>query len=634
MVKWNLTFRDPIQENAYWLKRWNETYKFKSIILWGVIAHNLMSTLEIALITQITDWVIITATSLQWVFAVGALVLFYLGPCIPPRKVLLYLWWIDLTLLTIVSSFFIEFKTVLCHYGLTDLQCNPLPNVRPRLRFRYYYNVMGFAVGLMLDNSRAWQWSGALVTIVVFMYATFVSNSPLLTDFFDIFLITSAIFLFFYLSFVNEKIWREKFVLTESLKKEVERTTALANRLTTEIEEKQKAYDLLREETDKRFHFMSYIFHEIRVPLNALMLTLTYMENDADFTSKLNNEERQQIASVLPNLAVIEGILTDSLDYEKLTKGFFQLRPAPFDFNTMLRSVVVSSENMWNFRDQQFTLELDDKLSSLPNLLLGDEMRLRQIITNYLSNASKYTPIGGAISLRDRLESISDGTAVVYLEVEDNGIGIADEDKSKIFRPFVNIIKASNEMQKGTGLGLSISAELTKLMNGEYGFESQVGVGSKFWIKVPFKESSIPATNASEPQSDQRGQATRRLSILLVDDDKLTLSIMSKVLRKQGHTVDTVTDGDKALVKLSRRPSAYNLVIIDELMPGLQGHEVIELCRKKGIDLPFISLTGDTTTETKDQLLKAGAIDVLYKPVSSSLLQKTLGIIPVKTASA
>lgn len=626
MVKWSLRFENNEDEYAYWLSRWNATKSIKTVILCGIIIHNILAMIELFIVTVKYDAINILATVFRWLFTIILATLFIYGPLVPSRRTHWILWMLTVSLLSIVTAFFIDIKTVMCYYNVSGLTCEPTVSNRPRLRFRYLYNILGPAVSLLVfDNDWRWQLGFTGGILVTMTYATIISYTSLITILTDVWMTYGAIAFFFYLVYVNEVKWRANFMLTKTLKEENRKKQQMTSALEKEIQDKQRTLQLLSMESNKRQKFMSYMFHEIRVPLNSLMLTLSYLETDEAFMKKLNEDEQEQIISVIPNLAAIEGILTDSLDYEKLSKGFFELKIKPFDYHATILQLSESLKSLWQSRNQTFTLEVDPTVVNLDKFMVGDEMRLRQVVSNYLSNACKYSQKGGHIKMSTHIMDIStNGTTIVYLEVIDDGIGIADNDKPKIFTPFINIEKPLPEMQESTGLGLSICAEIIKLMGGTYGFESELGKGSKFWIRVPM---TISEQNKSTATSIIPEIPHNSLKLLILDDDELTLNIMSKVLQKLGHDVETSSDALEAIEQLKQNPNKYNVILMDEVMTNIKGHEAIAMIHHLGINVPVISMTGDTTIDTKERLMNAGAMEVLFKPVSSTLLQKTLSLV-------
>lgn len=624
--KWSLVFENNEDEYAYWLSRWNATKTIKAVILSGTVIHNILAMIELFIVTVKYDAINVLATTFRWLFTLVLAILFIYGPLVPSRRTHWILWMLTASLLSIVTAFFIDIKTVMCYYKVSGLTCEPTVTNRPRLRFRYLYNILGPAVLLIVfNNDWRWQFGFTTVVLVTMTYATVISYTSLTTILTDVWMTYGSIALFFYLAYVNEVKWRANFMLTKTLKEKNRKKQQLTSALEKEIQDKQRALQLLSTESHKRQKFMSYIFHEIRVPLNSLMLTLAYLETDETFMKKLSVDEQEQMTSVIPNLEAIEGILTDSLDYEKLSKGFFELKIKSFDYYSTIVQLSESLKSLWQSRNQTFTLEIDQTVTNFGKFVFGDEMRLRQVISNYLSNACKYSPLGGHIKMSTRIMNISTSdTVIFYLEVIDNGIGIADSDKPKIFTPFINIEKPFPEMQKGTGLGLSICAEIMKLMGGTYGFESTLGEGSKFWIRVPMTISTQDNSTATDITQEV---PHNKLKILIVDDDSLTLTIMSKVLKNVGHDVETSNDALEAIEHLKENPKKYNVILMDEVMNNLKGHEAISMIYQLGIKVPVISMTGDTTINTKERLMNAGAMEVLFKPVSSTLLQKTLNLV-------
>jgi CheY-like chemotaxis protein/nitrogen-specific signal transduction histidine kinase len=380
---------------------------------------------------------------------------------------------------------------------------------------------------------------------------------------------------------------------------------------------------MLVRETGLRNIFMSYIFHELRNPLNALNLSLSMLETTPSIRACLNGTEYDSVlANMGPSISTMQSILNDTLDYQKLASGTVRLTTAPFSFGSMVRRLVASMEPFWRNKDQHFILDMDPALDNPSTLVVGDELKLRQVIANYLSNAVKYTDPGGSITLscKNRFveQGMDDTKAALKVEVIDNGLGIRPEDQVKLFQPFVQIDNRSGS--KGTGLGLSIVAAILKQMGGTFGVRSQINHGSTFWFQLTLPvsqalsqlDSASTAVDESDPEHLWRGKR-----MLVVDDDGVTRKLMRQLLQSHAIQVSEASNGQEALDEYFRSISEnqpYALILTDDRMTPVTGQEVIRTLRNQGHMIPIIALTGDT--ETRDKILKAGASHVLIKPVN------------------
>ena len=221
MVKWSLRFENNEDEYAYWLSRWNATKSIKTVILCGIIIHNILAMIELFIVTVKYDAINILATVFRWLFTIILATLFIYGPLVPSRRTHWILWMLTVSLLSIVTAFFIDIKTVMCYYNVSGLTCEPTVSNRPRLRFRYLYNILGPAVSLLVfDNDWRWQLGFTGGILVTMTYATIISYTSLITILTDVWMTYGAIAFFFYLVYVNEVKWRANFMFTKTLKEE------------------------------------------------------------------------------------------------------------------------------------------------------------------------------------------------------------------------------------------------------------------------------------------------------------------------------------------------------------------------------------------------------------------------------
>ena len=300
-----------------------------------------------------------------------------------------------------------------------------------------------------------------------------------------------------------------------------------------------------------------------------------------------------------------------------------------------LFSVINDCYNIAKVRAESKSLSLRLMIDpNLPSVLYGDEVRLRQVINNFLSNAIKYTK-EGMVTLSIRYESIRTGQILLTIAVQDTGIGIREEDKKKLFEAFTRVEEKRNRNIEGTGLGLNLTKRLVDMMGGTIDAESTYGKGSCFTAKIPQKVVS------SEPMGDFEKQYKQFLEsaeqshlsfvaptarILVVDDVEMNLKVMQGLLKKTKMQVDTALSGHVCLDLV--RKKKYDLILLDHMMPQMDGMETLQQMKQltdyPNQDTPVIMLTANATRGAREEYIQAGFADYLTKPVQEEDLQIVL----------
>lgn len=267
-----------------------------------------------------------------------------------------------------------------------------------------------------------------------------------------------------------------------------------------------------------------------------------------------------------------------------------------------------------------------DLADDLPETLLGDQMRTRQILLNLLGNAIKFTQ-QGTIIITVKLVTRSNGSAVVRMSVADTGVGMSPDTLERIFAPFEQADNSTTRKFGGSGLGLAICDRLVELMGGRIWAESQEGAGSTFHVELPFTvpepaaphQPDMPGTSAAEPP-------LRPLAILVAEDNPISTEFIVKLLERLGHQVTAVENGQKALERVGQQQ--FDVVLMDIQMPVLGGDAVTRSIRQQeqqsGGHLPIIALTAHALDDERQRLLAAGFDAHISKPVDVSLLLSTL----------
>ncbi|MBN2885761.1 MAG: PAS domain-containing protein, partial [Chromatiaceae bacterium] len=373
--------------------------------------------------------------------------------------------------------------------------------------------------------------------------------------------------------------------------------------------------------------FLANMSHEIRSPMNAI-LGLTYLLG-REATSDSQRERLGRIQTAGNHLL---SIINDILDISKIEAGHFRLESQPFSVTELFDQVHALIEEEIHARGLQFVCELD----ALPEVLAGDNTRLRQALLNYLGNAIKFTR-EGEIRLRARVLEAGERDLLLRFEVEDSGIGIAPEDLAQLFQPFTQVDTSATRGYGGTGLGLAITRRLAHLMGGEAGASSTPGKGSIFWFTARLGCSEVAtrraagangrlAPRASAPSDAERQLATRHRGarVLLADDSATNREVEVEILTAVGLMVEVAENGRRALEMASASP--YDIILMDVQMPELDGLNATRLLRAQPEwrACPIIAMTASAFDDDRQRCLDAGMDDYLPKPVEPGRLYAKL----------
>lgn len=360
--------------------------------------------------------------------------------------------------------------------------------------------------------------------------------------------------------------------------------------------------------------FLANMSHEIRTPMNAI---LGLSELGAEETSlEKTLHYLSQINQAANNLL---GIINDVLDFSKFEAGKIVLESSGFNLHQLITDV----QQIMMLKAEAKNLNLEFSIADgVPRRLVGDSLRMRQVLTNLVGNAIKFTDQGSVNVMFDQ-RGISNNRVNLHVEVMDTGKGMCPEELGRLFQPFVQGDASTTRRYGGTGLGLAISQQLVNNMGGVIRCISEEGKGSTFEFMVSLEiDQSIPA--ASEPRKDQplRSGSTA----LLVEDNTVNQMLAKALLGKLGINVVLAEDGSQAVEELRRSPAAYDIVLMDIQMPVMDGYQATQLIRSElGLtDLPIVALTAHATREERDKCLAAGMNDHLPKPFSKQLLADTL----------
>jgi CheY-like chemotaxis protein len=314
------------------------------------------------------------------------------------------------------------------------------------------------------------------------------------------------------------------------------------------------------------------------------------------------------------------GIVNDILDMSKIVANKFELSYGEFDFRRMITDIINVISIRAEEKHQNIAVNIND---NIPQFLIGDDLRLSQVITNLLTNAIKFTPENGNIRLNaEKLDdsSCAEGEVALRIAVADSGIGISPEQQKKLFTSYQQADSSITKKFGGTGLGLAISKRIVELMRGTIWIESELNKGAKFIFTIKAKKGTDNAGKASSSGSKASDYNFRGYAILAAEDMAFNREILGKYLEKTGISIDFAENGKIAVSMFQEHPDKYNLILTDVHMPEMNGDEAtriiraLELPRAKNI--PIIAMTADAFTEDIEKCLSAGMDNHIAKPVA------------------
>ena len=412
------------------------------------------------------------------------------------------------------------------------------------------------------------------------------------------------------------------------------------NKMMAEITDKTEKLEIAMKEaqaaSNTKSEFLANISHEMRTPLNAILgLSGLTLEMEG-----LNEDAAINLEKIYSSGSTLLNIVNDILDISKIEAGKLKLMPSEYDIPSLINDVV--TQNILRIGSKLIEFRLDVS-AEMPALLYGDDLRIKQVLSNLLSNAFKYTK-EGTVELGMRSEHAEgDENVWVTAWVRDTGLGIRPEDVKKLFSDYSQVDTKANRRIEGTGLGLAITKKMVELMGGTIGVESEYGKGSVFTIR--FKQKFISDTVIGEAvvnnlksfrYSDAKRKQSARVKrfkmpyarVLVVDDNITNLDVAKGLMKPYEMQIDCVTRGQQAIDAILAEEGRYSAVFMDHMMPEMDGMETTERIRKIGTDyarnIPIIALTANAIEGNDEKFLNKGFQDFLSKPIDLSLLDEAL----------
>lgn len=378
----------------------------------------------------------------------------------------------------------------------------------------------------------------------------------------------------------------------------------------------QNAKEMAESAARAKSSFLANMSHEIRTPINAIV-GMNYLLDKTE----LNDRQKDYNNKIRLSSEQLLRIVTDILDFSKIEAGKLRLEAIPFNLRTVINNIHDIYSNQSSQKQLQFDIVIDQQI---PNQLVGDPLRLGQILMNLVHNAIKFTEQGG-IRLNVRLLRRKERSCRLQFSVTDSGIGLTESQIEELFNPFTQADSSTTRVYGGTGLGLTISQQLAQLMGGQILVESRINIGSNFSFELMY-----PIFSPDIPPSDAAGEEETFFNgtrILVVEDNIINQLLTKEILETSGAIVDVAENGKEACDILDKIGyDAFELILMDIQMPIMDGVTATKKIREKvGNDtLPIIALTADITEETKEKVKEIGMQDYISKPIDVKSMLTTI----------
>ena len=481
---------------------------------------------------------------------------------------------------------------------------------------------------ILISNFRKFRgWQRVSISLfVVFQFSGLVLQMFVFTDTL-LALFTSALGLIMML-FTMETPDYQKLIITIEELRETKRIAEEAK------EEAERTREIAQQANRAKSDFLANMSHEIRTPINAVL------GMDEMIIRESREPQILEYASDIKRSGnMLLSLINAVLDFSKIESGKMEIIPVDYDFGILL------GESLEMVRSRAKEKNLEIKLDIAPDTpvhLCGDEVRIRQIVINLLTNAIKYTP-EGSVTLTVKGEKGLGDEVGLYVSVKDTGIGIKEEDKERMFDSFQRVEESRNRNIEGTGLGLSITMRLLNLMDSRLEVKSTYGVGSDFYfiLRQKTRDGEVIGGDLQKYYEEQKrklGDMTERsvfyapgARILVVDDNEMNLKVFLGLLKDHGMQIDTAMSGKECLEKVKKKE--YHLIFMDHLMPEMDGIETYKQLQVLENNLSrnanVIILTANAISGAREMFLKEGFCDFLSKPIIAEKLEKMIqGYLP------
>ena len=413
----------------------------------------------------------------------------------------------------------------------------------------------------------------------------------------------------------------------QKLKVTIEELSATKKVAEEAKEEAEKAKEIAQNANRSKSDFLANMSHEIRTPINAVLGMDEMILRDCEDSQIL-----EYAGDIKHAGGMLLSLINDILDFSKIESGKMDIIPVDYDLGILLNETVEMVRPRANEKSLELVMEISP---DTPTHLNGDEVRIRQIITNILTNAIKYTN-KGKVTLTVSGKQLSNESTELYVSVKDTGIGIRKEDIGHLFESFKRVEESRNRNIEGTGLGLSITMRLLNLMGSRLEVESTYGEGSDFFFHLEQQRKDDQVIGEDIKEYCQKAKGTKRemnedfyaplARLLVVDDNKVNLKVFKGLLKNNGMQIDTAMSGKECLDLM--KENKYHIVFLDHLMPDMDGVETLNQAKvledSKSQDAVMVILTANAVSGAREKFLQEGFDDYLSKPISLPLLKEMI----------